>query len=125
MKILKSKMYDKTTKDCELNIQFNNKEMELIKNSGFIQEDYICMTYFNIDYLGYRAGVIYIGMEHNKQYKLGFELEHKWNIKEDTKSYVINLVEHNKRYTYKDDITLLTLQKRFIIDVIKDGYLKY
>ena len=125
MKILKSKMYDKTTKDCELNIQFNNKEMELIKYSGFIQEDYICMTNFNIDCLGYRAGVIYIGMEHNKQYKLGFELEHKWNIKEDTKSYVINLVEHNKRYTYKDDITLLTLQKRFIIDVIKDGYLKY
>ena len=125
MKILKSKMYDRTTKDCELNIQFTNKEMELIKDSGFIQEDYMCMTSFNIEYLGHRAGIVCTGMEHNKEYKLGFELEHKWNIKEDKKSYVINLVEYDKVYTYNDNITIATLQKRFILDIIKDGYLKY
>lgn len=125
MKILRSKMYDRKTKDCELNIQFTNKEMELIKDSGFIQEDYVCITNFNIEYLGYRAGVVYVGMEHNKQYRLGFELEQKWNISEDKTSYIISLVDHNKIYTYDGNITPLTVQKRFILDIIKDGYLKY
>ncbi|MBS5307746.1 hypothetical protein [Clostridium sp.] len=126
MKILRTKMYNRETKDCELNIQFTDKEMkEYIKESGFIKEDYICMTSFNIEYLGYRSGVIYTGMEHNKEYKLGFELEHKWNIKEDKKYYIINVVDYNKTYMYADDMTLPTLQKRFILDIIKDGYLKY
>lgn len=127
MKILSSRMYNRETKDCELNIQFTDKEMNnFVKDSGFIQEDYICMTNFSsLKYLGNMSCVVCTGMEHNKEYKLGFTLEHKWNIQADTRSYVINLIEHDKTYTYDDNITLVTLQKRFILDIIKDGYLKY
>ena len=126
MKILRTKMYNRETKDCELNIQFTDKEMrEYVKESGFIQEDYICMTSFNIEYLGHRSGIICTGMEHNKQYKLSFELEHKWNIQEDKEYYIIRLEEYNKTYIYEDNTTLPTLQKRFILDLIKDRYLKY
>ena len=46
MKIYR-KMYNRETKDCELIVEFNDKEYDLIKGKGFIQEEYICSTYIS------------------------------------------------------------------------------
>lgn len=133
MKILSQKMYDRETKDTEIFVQFTDKELnEFARESGFIQEEYICMTDIKSFKLNINkknmSGVIAVGMQHNKVNKIGFSFEYTLNEKyEGCYKIDVESLENRKMITYEYDknLSLATIQKRFLLQVIKDGLLKY
>lgn len=125
MKIYR-KMYNTETKDCELFVKFSNREYDLIRNKGFIQEEYICSTSIPSMYkANISSGIIKVGMQDTNNVIIPFQYEYcQWN-------YDINDMEHNiifcedKKFVYGNNISLETVQKRFIWDLIEHDILKF
>ena len=119
------KMYNKETKDCQLFIQFNNKEYDLIKNKGFIQEEYICATSISAMYKANMcSGIVKFGMEHTNNYIIPFQYEYcEWNNNVNDMEYNIIFFE-NKKFKYGKDKSFETVQKRFVWDLIIHDILK-
>ena len=125
MKIYR-KMYNRETKDCELLIEFSDREYSLIKDKGFIQEEYICLTsipaMYNADI---SSGIIKLGMRHTNNIIIPFEYEYcEWSCD-------IHELEHNiifcegHKFVYGNNVSLETVQKRFIWDLINNNILKF
>lgn len=137
MKILSSKMYNKECKDSEIFVEFSEKELkEFARKSGFIKEEYFCITDLQaIENANIQTGIIAIGMKHCKSNTINFEFKDEIKIengnwlKDENSRYIMIYtitLENNVKYTYEGNRNKLkTIQKNLLLDVIKDGYLKY
>ena len=122
---IRSRMYNRETKDCELFVTFNEKELKIVRKKGFIQDEYICITSIPALYRANRsAGIINYGMKDVHGPYIGFYYDYcDWNFEKGEMEHNIIHCE-DKKFVYGDDISLDTIQKRFIWDLIMLDILK-
>lgn len=121
---IRSKMYNRETKDCELFVTFSKKELAIIRDKGFIQEEHICITSISALYRAdMNAGIVTFGMQKTHGDIIPFDYDYcEWNTEKGEMEHNIICCEDNK-FVYGKNVSLETVQKRFIWDLIVNDIL--